>query len=334
MVAYKANAVQRFIDNPKTDCRAALVYGPDAGLVSDRAASLAAKLAPDGEPVRLDDRDLAEEPDRLAVEINTVPMFAPCRVVRVAPGTKLDVGLLRELLAAPLNNVLIIETGSLRPDSPLRKLFEIHGSAVALACYGDDRSVERIVDHELGRARLTIGTEARRHLLSLLGADQAVSRSEVEKLALFATGQGEVTREDIDAIVGDDSEVAFDVFVYAVSGGQTEEALAQLNRLAAAAIPPSVALTALGRHFTQLHMVASSEARLDEAARSIRPPLHFKRKPTFEAHCRRWGPKRLAAALPLVKEAVLRSRRAPELERIFAERLVLTLTATVRPAAA
>jgi DNA polymerase-3 subunit delta len=95
MVAYKSSAVASFIKAPKAECRAVLVYGPDAGLVAERADALAQVFAKRGrgqtEIVRLDDRDLAEDPARLEVELRTIPMFADQSVVRVAAGPKLDV---------------------------------------------------------------------------------------------------------------------------------------------------------------------------------------------------------------------------------------------------
>lgn len=139
MVAYKSSAVASFIRSPAPACRAALVYGPDAGLVAERASALAQIFAGHGqtEIVRLDDRDLAEDPARLEVELRTTPMFASQSVVRVTAGPKLDVPSLKALLAADFDNPLIVEAGNLRPDSGLRKLFESHKSAAALPCYGD-----------------------------------------------------------------------------------------------------------------------------------------------------------------------------------------------------
>ena len=67
-----------------------LVYGPDAGLVAERAAALAQIFVKRGkgqtEIVRLDDRDLAEDPARLEVELRTAPMFASQSVIRVTAG--------------------------------------------------------------------------------------------------------------------------------------------------------------------------------------------------------------------------------------------------------
>jgi DNA polymerase III subunit delta len=63
--------------------------------------------------------------------------------------------------------------------------------------------------------------------------------------------------------------------------------------------------------------------------RGLRPRPHFKREPMFLAHCRRWGATRLSHALPLIQETIRRSRRSPDLEGAFAERLLLALASKV-----
>jgi DNA polymerase III subunit delta len=336
MVAYKASAVASFVKSPDPDCRAMLVYGPDAGLVAERANALAQSFAKRGkgetEIVRLDDRDLAEDPARLEVELRTAPMFATQSVIRVTAGARLDVPSLKALLATPADNALIVEAGNLRPDSGLRKLFEAHKRAAALPCYSDERSLGGVIDTELAAAGLSIDRETRDYLMTRLGADQALSRAEVVKLALYAQGGKSVSHDDVEAIVGDAAETALENFAYAVSGGEAKAALSELQRLAAAGTDRSSALSALGRHFTQLHRVAAAQASggsLEQATKSLKPRLHFKREPVFLAHCKRWGTTRLAHALPLIQEAVRRSRRSPDLEGAFAERLVLTLTSRI-----
>jgi DNA polymerase III subunit delta len=337
MVAYKSSAVARFIKTPKTDCRAALVYGPDAGLVAERATALAQIFARRGqgqtEIVRLDDRDLAEDCGRLEVALRTIPMFAEQSVVRVTAGPKLDVPALKTLLAEDFANFLIVEAGNLRPDSGLRKLFEGHRSAVALPCYGDESVLSELIDVELARAGLGIDKETRDYLMTRLGADQALSRAEVVKLALYAQGQGAVSHHDIEAIVGDAAETALENFVYATSGGDAKAALSELQRLAASGTDRASALSALGRHFIQLHRVAAAVASgrpAEEALRSLRPPPRPKtREEAFLACSRKWGAGRLAKVLPIIQEAVRRSRRSPDLEGAFAERLVLALTSKI-----
>jgi DNA polymerase-3 subunit delta len=333
MVAYKAGSLQHLLKSLDPHCRAALVYGADAGLVAERAGELASFFARQGkvktEMVRLDDRDLAEDGARLEVELRTVPMFSDRKVVRLAAAARLDVPSLKAMLEAPLEGMLVVEAGPLRPASALRKLFESHATAAALPCYGDERTISDLIDEELDKAGLSIDAETRAYLATRLGADQALSRSEVTKLALYAAGRGHIGPEEIDAVVGDSAEMAVETFVYDVSGGETKRALRQLARLAAGGTEPSAALSALGRHFTQLHRVAAAKAgggTAEQVVRSLRPRPHFKRERAFIAHSRRLGARRLLEALPLIQEAIKRARLNPDLERALAERLVLALT--------
>jgi DNA polymerase III subunit delta len=332
MVALKSSGVARFLKSPEPSCRAVLVYGPDAGLVSERASELAGIFARtrrgSTELVRLDDRDFADDPARLEVELRTKPMFAGCSIIRVTAGQRLDAASLKATLAEPSENFLIVEAGNLRPDSGLRKVFEKDKTAVALPCYADERALAGMIDDELAEAGLSIDSDARTYLMTQLGADQALSRSEVAKLALYAAGGESISEDDVDAIVGDAAETALENFVYAASGGDPAVALRELQRLAAAGTDNAAALAALGRHFTQLHRVASAQSAggsFEDAVKSLRPRPHFKREPVFLAHCKRWGATRLAQALPLIQEAIRRTRKSPELEGPFAERLVLKL---------
>ena len=59
MVAYKTGSFQRILKSIDPTCRAGLVYGPDAGLVAERAAALtdvfAGKRKDAVEIIRLDE---------------------------------------------------------------------------------------------------------------------------------------------------------------------------------------------------------------------------------------------------------------------------------------
>ena len=68
MVAYKSSTVPSFVKSPNATCRAVLVYGPDAGLVAERASALAQIFAQRAkgptEVVRLDEDEHRAAPDQ------------------------------------------------------------------------------------------------------------------------------------------------------------------------------------------------------------------------------------------------------------------------------
>lgn len=334
MVAYKAAQTARFLKSPDAGCDAALLYGPDAGLVADRARTLAALWAgagdPPGEIVRLEDRDLADDPDRLAVETQTIPMFGGRQVVHARAGGRIDAARIEPLLAEPLEAYLLVEAGNLRPTAKLRKVFEASERCAALPCYADPaRDLGPLIDEVLTGQGLSIAADVKSYLMARLGADHAASRAEVEKLALYAEGRGGVGMADVDAIVGDAAAVAQDALINATAQGDTGTALSQLDRLLASGTGAQSLLILLARHFERLHRICAeveAGAALKTALGRMRPPLHFKQRDAFAAQCQRWSERRAAQALDRIQQTVRASRLRPELERQQTERLVLALS--------
>src|SRR6202045_1953782 len=90
MTALKAAQVDAFVARPDPTRPVVLVFGPDAGLVRERAEALVrASVADPKDPfqlARLDGDDLAGEPTRLVEEANTIPLFGGRRAVWVRAG--------------------------------------------------------------------------------------------------------------------------------------------------------------------------------------------------------------------------------------------------------
>jgi DNA polymerase-3 subunit delta len=334
MVAVKAHQAQAFLASPDARYAAILFYGTDAGLISERAERAAKLLAdrgtPRGEILRIDDADLDGEPDRLAVELRTVPMFGGRKIVRATAGRRVTAAALEPLLAeGELEGLLIVEAGNLKPSDALRALFEKSQRAAAVACYGDEaQDLEVLVREVLKGAGLTITSEARESLLGRLGADRALSRAEVEKLALYAHGKAEIDVADVEAIVGDASELALERIFFAAASGLAGRAVGEMSRAVQSGESPQAVVAATQRHFQRLHRVrvALDQGRgLDEALRHLRPPLHFKQKEAFVQQCRTWTTGRLNEALNHIASAAKVARLSPVLEEAVTERLLLRL---------
>ncbi len=341
MVAIKARDVARLLQNPDRTYQAFLLYGPEEGVVNDRARTLATVLAKRSEPpgtlLRIGERDLAERPEALAVEARTLPMFDGPKIIRVTASAKLKVDLLQELLNESLEARLIIEAGNLKPAAKLRKIFEKAAKAAALPCYFEGaRDMATIIDEELTAHGFQVSREVAHYLASLLGSDLAIARSELQKLALYV-GAGDqqdvrqpVTIAHINAIIGDSSAPALDELMAATLGGQPGQAMGQLERLLAQGTGCQTILILLLRHLNRLHQVQSQTARgmsLDQAMKTLKPPVFFKQTDSFKRQCQHWPLPALASALRLVRKAVLESRFRPELESELTAQLLLTLAA-------
>lgn len=339
MVAVKAAQAEAFLSNLKSPTVAWLLYGSDAGLVSERAASLAERLArnesPPGEIVRMDDSDLEHDPDRFSVELLMVPMFGGRKIVRATAGRRLNAALLKPILSEPaLPAFLIVEAGNLRPDDSLRQMFERPPHAAAIACFADDtRDLDAVVRQVLEAHSLEIKPDARELLISKLGADRVLSRGEVEKLALFCMGGDEITAEDVEAIVGDASELTMDRIVSAAALGNGIRATLELDRTLSAGESAQTVISALQRHFQRLHrfrLAIEAGQSTEDVLKQTRPPLHFKARDAIAAELRLWTVPLLAAALSDISAAQKAARLTTVLESQIAERLIMKIAERAR----
>ena len=336
MVAVKAPQAAAFLKSPPTNIAAVLFFGSDPGLITERAQQLAKLLAaretPEGEVLRLDDTDLDDDSGRLAVELQTRPMFSGRKIIRATAGRRLNAQLLKPILAlVPLEGVLIVEGGNLKPDDALRSLFEDNPATAAVACYPDTTAdLVALITQVLGQFKTRISSDARAALLSRLGADRALSRAEVEKLALYALGHDEIQAEDVEAIVGDASDLALEKIAEAAAAGRAIDAVSDYGRAIASGESAQAIILIMQRYFVKLHRVRSdldSGRSLEDALRSMRPPLHFKQRDIFAAQVRNWSKSSLDSALGRIADAAKAARLSSALEDTLAERLVLALAA-------
>src|SRR6202020_1386350 len=87
MVALKTADIDKFLARPDPARPVVLVYGPDAGLVSERVNALIKASVDDvNDPfslVRLEAEDVSANPARLVEEAQTIPLFGGRRAVWV-----------------------------------------------------------------------------------------------------------------------------------------------------------------------------------------------------------------------------------------------------------
>ena len=121
--------IDRFVANPDPAAQVILIFGPDQGLVRERANRLAKTVLDDlSDPFRmtdLSDTDLKQDPARLADEAAAISMMGGRRVVRVRHAGDSLSKTVKSFLENPAGDALILlEGGELTPRSSLRKILE------------------------------------------------------------------------------------------------------------------------------------------------------------------------------------------------------------------
>jgi DNA polymerase-3 subunit delta len=341
MVAIKASDVEAFLARPDPARPVVLVFGQDAGLVSERVnALIKASVEDPSDPfslVRLDGEVLAAEPARLIEEAQTIPLFGGKRAVWVKPGSRNVAPAVEALLALPaIECRVVIEAGDLRRNAPLRVVCERAKQAAALPCYPDtERDLVRLIDAEMRAADLVVKPDARAVLIPLLGGDRAASRNELHKLALYARGRGEIDVDDIAAVVSDASTLALDDLIDTAFAGRPADLEAVLRKVRTAGTPVGSIFFAAQRQVALLHKWRTAiETGAAFSLDRVQPPVHFRRKGLVEAAVRQWNAARLAAAMAELAEAVLAARRRPALADTIAERALLAIAVKARRSAA
>ncbi|TCD15979.1 DNA polymerase III subunit delta [Oricola cellulosilytica] len=338
MAELKAGDVERYLHNPDSSHSLFLVYGPDRGLVSERAEFLARKSGIDLNDafsvIKLDASELVGDPARLTDEAYTVAMFGGDRLIwlRNVGSHKEISAVISGLLTDPPEAVnVIIEAGDLKKGTALRAIVEKSKAGVTLPCYSDSpQGLNALIDSAVAESGKRLSTDARRYIQEHIGGDRRASRGELEKLMLYARNEDEITLEMARACMGDASAISFDDVVDAVIIGDLPAFDSAMQAFVSAGSNPAPLLAAAIRQFQQLDVLRSE---MDISRRSpasviatARPPVFFSRRKTVESALSRWTHIGIRNALKRLQECTLESRMKSALSVAIARTTLLAIT--------
>ena len=147
---------------------AALVFGPDQGLISETLARTVATVA--GKPAdpfliaEVTPAQLKSDGALLSDELLALPMIGARKIIVIRRATDAIFKVVEAALAIPdAPNFLLVEAGELPPRSKLRKAFEGAKNAGAAGCYADSRhNLEQVVRQVTQSRGIRIGPDAAR----------------------------------------------------------------------------------------------------------------------------------------------------------------------------
>ena len=336
MGVLKAHEVERFLDalTARNAPPVLLAYGPDRGLVAEAVERFADASGVDRADalatVVLDGATLASDPGRLMDEINGPGLFGGARLVRLreAGNDKRLVSAVAAVLNSPPPGArLAIEGGDLKRGSALLKLFERSRAGTALPCYADDEAAVRRTAERMAReAGMAFEPDALDALVSSLGADRLSTRSEIDKVLLYARGAERITLDDVRLIGGDAGAVAADDAVDGALTGDGVRLARAFRRFTAAKGSTFLILRDLAQQLQWLERAQDGGGGASAAAKRLRSPgvrVHFKRVPALERAAARLAPERTRALIGQTADAILESRQRNALEEEVVERLLL-----------
>jgi DNA polymerase-3 subunit delta len=318
VTAVKAGEIEGLIRRgPDPRIPVLLVYGPDTGLVTERARKLAEDFVTDpADPfalVRIDGDALASDPGRLCDEAGTMGLFGGRRSIWVRPGTRNYAPAVEAVLGAAIADArIVVEAGDLAKNNPLRVLCERSPRALAFPCYADDeRTLSDLIERTLQERGLRIDRAAREVLTRSLGGDRRASLMEIEKLALYAAGEGTVTLDHVEAVTSDVAASVLNTLIDAAFDGRRDAVDRDYRRFRHEGLDPGVVLGSALRHAltlltTRLDNPDKTPAMMVATWRG----LHFKRRASIEGQLGTWAPGTLRQAVVALQAAILACRRA------------------------
>ena len=308
--------IDPFLKKPDPQALVILVYGPDEGLVRERGKILGKTVVKDLNDafnVSLLRGDmLVEDQSRLSSEANAISMMGGRRLVRIEDAKDAISPMIRDYLAAPNENALIvIEAGDLGAKSALRLLCEKAANAASLPCYVDDeRSVSTLARDQLRENGMTIAADALTALSVATAGDRGRVRSEIEKLITYMGDQKNISIEDVLACCGGTGEKSVEDLVYATAGGKPQDALRTYRALIGEGLPVIAILRGLQNHFRKLHLARARRDKGESAemiAKDMR--IFFKQEAAFVAQVSKWQAPALERVLMRLADIEAQSKR-------------------------
>lgn len=294
-----ARQIDAFVKSPDKAVRAVLVYGPDSGLMKERAQAIGRSVVADlNDPFNvsaLSGPQLVDDPARLNDEAFAMSMMGGDRLIRIEDASDKLAPQLKAYLQNPNPQALIVLEGDdLGPRSALRKLCEEAQNAAAVPCYvEDERDMQRFIQDTLQAQNLRIERDAAQWLAANITGNRQRARSEVEKLAVYkGADSSAITLKDAMESCGSAGAQNLDDLVYAVAGRQSDRAMAVYELLLEEGVNFIVVLRALQNHFRRLHLTKSlmeDGQSADAAVKSLRPPVFFKYEQPFRAQAQSWS---------------------------------------------
>ena len=290
--------IASFIKNPDPNMRAVLVYGPDQGLMRERAKIIGLTVLPDlNDPfnsITLTSEQLTNDPARLNDEANAMSMLGGQRLIRITESSDSIVTFLKDYLKNPNENTLIIcEAGELTPRSPLRQLFEKDENAASIACYVEDEiNLSKTIATLLKEYNLTISQEALSWLAYNCSGNYQKTKQEIEKLVTFMGNEKHIEINHAQQCCGQVGEQSLDNLIYGIKNLSSEKVLRIYRSLTEEGVQVITIIRALQNHFRRLHYIKTLSLHnnsIDQAMKTLSPPVFFKQETAFKYQLQTWN---------------------------------------------
>lgn len=293
--------------NPSIKC--IVLFGNNEGNIATLSKKCAEAVCGDVQDAfryaALEMENISKDGREIYAEFNAQSLMGGRRAVVVKNGDNNLATVLKNLIPeTPSENVLIITSSSLNTKSSLITWAKDREDVIIVGCYEDrEEGVAEAAAAMLREKGLSIDTATLQLLRARLSPDRKVNQGEIDKLAMYLGERKTVSAADVLAAVSDVAGANIEDLCYYTASGEVLKACNTFLRLVKEGEEPASIIRQISYHFSRLlGCVALLEEgkSMDDTIKSLRPPLMFYRKPSFQTQLRIWNKDRLLNVLSML----------------------------------
>ncbi|MFT6331767.1 MAG: DNA polymerase-3 subunit delta [Lentimonas sp.] len=299
---YQAESFINNIANNK-EIFAALIYGPESGLVSIRSKKIANLIVSNlKDPflvTQLSEGRIDEDKGIIADEFASMSMLGGRKLIMVDGKNKITESL-KMIFDKPKksedfepagDNFILITAGDLDAKSSLRKFAQNNPYIVSIACYEDDDStIQNIIREKFKEQGCTFDNDVILMILNKFGKNRQVILNEIEKLVLFMGDEKHINSEIAQKNIADIAEISSFQLIAEFANKNPEKVNFFLEKLFAEKTSPIAIIRMLSTYLNKLLLVKSNVENGGSMDLEMKiQNIFFKQQDSFKKHLRMWG---------------------------------------------
>ena len=309
---YKSAQIDKYIKKPDFAIKAFVIYGSNDGLVNEYVKKLIQTVSKDlYDPfsvVYFNCADVLADAGILFSEYTSQSLMGGRRVIIIKDADNNLTKHLKTMLdGTPSDTLVIISSTTLNKKSSLVTLAEEREDMGLIVCYEDrDEDIFATARSMFIKNGLTINNEALQLLCSRLSNDRKTNLGEIDKLITYMGDKKNVTTDDIQICISDQSAASGDDVCYFAANGQTDKALKSFRKLVKEGNEPISIIRSLSYHFNKILTVKAFMEKgdtLDKAVFKLVPKIIFFRESSFKRQLSIWPRERILSVLELLFKA-------------------------------
>ncbi len=325
--------LQKFTDNIPGNISVFLAYGNDDGLIFESSQNVAKKINPDlNDPFNVEyltTAQIKEDAGVLYMAATSTSLMGGRKLIIIKDAADGATDAVKDFLKLQTDAFLVLFGVGLNRKSTLVQAVENSDKAMGLGCYADDvAALRQLIAQMLYDAKIKTDEETTNFLISKLGADRKMTRSEIDKLITYMGDEQTLTIEDAKKCIDDAATVSFEGLtdaIFAKNPKATCQALKKLYGEGETEIAILRIVASFIKKFIPVYRAVEQGQSVPVAMGYIRPKPNFKQEAKIKAGFRNWNYNALNKAMEILFDTEINCKTTNYPAAIICERALLQI---------